>query len=94
MVVAQARYQVMPEDHRIHVTVDAVATSLESDTPEGPVYYSGITFAVQAGASNIAASSRGQSIGARVQSADDDFTAIEVTFGRGVFYRQSYPYTV
>ena len=54
----------------------------------------GITFAVQAGASNIAASSGGQSIGARVESADDDFTAIEVTFGRGVFYRQSYPYTV
>ena len=29
------------------------------------------------------ASSGGQSIGARVQTADDDFTAIELTFGRG-----------
>ena len=29
-------------DHRIHVTIDAVATSLEPDTPEGQVYYSGI----------------------------------------------------
>ena len=94
VVVAQARYQVLPADHRIHVTIDAVATSLEPDTPEGQVYYSGITFAVPAGASNIAASSGGRSIGARVQSADDDFTAIEVTFGREVFYRQSYPYTV
>ena len=94
VVVAQARYQVQPADHRIHVTIDAVATSLEPDTPEGRVYYSGITFAVQAGASNIAASSGGQAIGARVQSADDDFTAIELTFGRKIFYRQSYPYTV
>jgi hypothetical protein len=94
VVVAQARYQVLPADHRIHVTIDAVATSLEPDTPEGRVYYSGITFAVQAGASNIAASSGGQAIGARVQTADDDFTAIEVTFGHGVFFRESYPYTV
>jgi hypothetical protein len=94
VVVAQARYRVMPDAHRIHVTIDAVATSFEPDTPEGRVYYSGISFAVPAGASNIAASSGGQSIGATVQSVDDDFSAVEVTFGRGVFYRQSYPYTV
>ena len=94
VVVAQARYQVLPADHRIHVTIDALATSLEPDAPDGRVYYSGITFAVPAGVSNIAASSGGRSIGARVQSADDDFTAIEVTFDREVFYRQTYPYTV
>ena len=94
VVVAQASYRVLPAEHRIRVTIDAVATSLEPDTPEGQVYYSGITFAVQAGASNIAASSGGRAIGARVESADDDFTAIEVTFGRGVFYRESYSYTV
>ena len=94
VVVAQARYQVLPAEHRIHVTIDAVATSRERDTAEGRVYYSGITFAVQGGATNLAASSRGQPIGARVASVDDDFTGVEVTFGRGVFYGQSYPYTV
>jgi hypothetical protein len=94
VVVAQARYQVLPAEHRIHVTIDAVATSLEPDTADGRVYYSGITFAVQAGASNLTASSGGQPIGASVESVDDDFTGVEVTFGRGVFYRQSYPYTV
>ncbi len=94
VVVAQARYQVLPTDHRIHVTVDAVATSLEPDTPEGRVFYSGITFAAPAGASNVAASSGGRPIDARVQSADEDFTVIEVTFERGVFYQQSYPYAV
>ena len=94
VVVAQTRYQVLPADHRVHVTIDAVATSLEPDTPQGQVYYSGITFAVPAGATNVAACSGGQHIGARAQSTDDDFTLIEVTFGRGVFFRQSYPYTV
>ncbi|HEY8180190.1 MAG TPA: hypothetical protein VIH33_07285 [Candidatus Limnocylindria bacterium] len=94
VVVAQARYQVLPADHRIHVTVDAVATSLEPDTPEGQVYFSGITFAAPGGASRIAASSGGHSIGARIQSGDNDFTIIEVNFGRSIFYRQSYPYTV
>ncbi|HEX6474408.1 MAG TPA: hypothetical protein VF114_04895 [Candidatus Limnocylindria bacterium] len=94
VVVAQTRYQVMPDEHRIHVTIDAVATSLEPDTPEGRVYYSGISFAVPAGASNVAASSGGQSIGSRIESADDDFIIVEVTFGRGIFYRQSYSYTV
>ena len=94
VVVAQTRYQVLPADHRVHVTIDAVATSLEPDTPQGQIYYSGITFAVPAGATNIAAASGGRPIGARARSTDDDFTLIEVTFGRGVFYRQSYPYTV
>jgi hypothetical protein len=94
VVIAQTRYQVLPAEHRIHVTIAAVATSLEPDTPEGQVYYSGLTFAVPAGASNVAASSAGQAISAQIQSADDDFTAIEVGFGRRVFYRQSYPYTV
>ncbi|HEX5579416.1 MAG TPA: hypothetical protein VFY43_07105 [Candidatus Limnocylindria bacterium] len=94
VVIAQARYRVLPAEHRIHVTIDAVATSLEPDTPEGRVYYSGISFAVQAGASNLAATSGGQPIGIRIEAVDDDFTAVQVTFGRGVFYRQSYAYTV
>ena len=94
VVLAQARYVVQPSDHRVHVTVDAVATSFEPDTPEGRVYYSGVTFAVQPGATNVAAFSAGQPIGARIAKQTDDFTSIEVTFGRGVFYQQSYPYVV
>ena len=94
VVSAQTRYQVLPAEHRIHVVIDAVATSLEPDTPKGRVYYSGVTFAAPAGVSSVAASSRGRPIGARIQSASDDFTAIEVTFGRGISYRQQYPYTV
>jgi hypothetical protein len=94
VVLAQARYQVQPAEHRVRVTIDAVATSFEPNTAEGQIYYSGISFAVPAGASNVAASAGGQSIGARIEETNDDFTTIEVTFGRGVFFRQSYRYTV
>lgn len=94
MVLAQTRYLVQPAAHRIHVTVEAVATSFEPDTPEGQVYYSGITFAVQPGAANVSAFSGGQQIGARITDRNDDFTSIEVTFGRGVFFQQSYGYVV
>jgi hypothetical protein len=94
LVIAQTRYEVEPAEHRIRVTIDAVATSLEPDTADGRVFYSGLSFAMQAGASNIAAASEGRGIGARVLSADDDFTAVEITFDRRVFYRESYRYTV
>ncbi len=94
VVLAQTRYVVQPAAHRVHVTVEAVATSFEPDTSEGQVYYSGITFAVQPGATNVAAFSGGQQIGARIIEQTDDFTSIEVTFGRGVFFRQSYAYVV
>jgi hypothetical protein len=94
VVLAQTRYEVRPTEHLVHVTVEAVATSYEPDTPEGQVYYSGITFAVQPGASKLAAFSGGRAIGARIVDSTDDFTTIEVTFNRGVFYQQSYAYVV
>ena len=94
VVRAQTRYEVLPADHRVHVTVDAVATSHEPNTPEGQVYYSGVNFAVQPGATNVIAVSGGQQIGATVTQQRDDFALIEVTFARGVFFQQSYAYTV
>ena len=94
VVLAQTRYVLEPAAHRVRVTVEAVATSFEPNTPEGQVFYSGITFAVQAGATNVTASSGGQSIGVRITERTRTYTGIEVTFGRGVFFRQSYPYVV
>jgi hypothetical protein len=94
VVLAQARYEVLPADHRVHITIDAVATSYEPNTPEGQVYYSGVDFAVQPGATNVIAVSGGQQIGAAITQQRDEFTVIEVTFGRGVFFQQSYAYTV
>lgn len=94
VIVAQTRYVVLPSENRVHVTVDAVATSFEPDTPQGRTYYSGARFAVQPGVSNVSASSGGQPIGAAISRRQEGFAVIDVTFGRGVFYRQSYAYTV
>jgi hypothetical protein len=94
VVLAQAHYEVQPEAHLVHVTVDAVATSYEPDTPDARIYYSGVNFAVQAGAANVVAFSGGQPIGAAVTRRTDDFTLLEITFSRGVFFHQSYAYTV
>lgn len=91
VVLAQSRYEVMPGEHRVHVAVDAVATSFN---PDRQIFYSGINFAVQPGATNVAASAGGQPIDARISERNDNFTIIEVTFGRGVFFEQSYAYTV
>ncbi len=94
VVVAQADYRVLPDEGRVHVVVDAVATSYEPNTPDAQVYYSGTTFAVQPGVSNVTAFAGGNRIGARIVEQTEDFTAIEVTFARGVFYQQSYAYQV
>lgn len=94
VVLVQARYQVQPDAHRVHVTIDAIATSFEPNTPDSQIYYSGVNFAVQAGAENVVAFAGGQQIGTAVTEHNDDFTVIEVTFGRGVFFHQSYAYTV
>jgi hypothetical protein len=94
VVLAQARYDVQPDAHRVHVTIDAVATSFEPNTPDAQIYYSGVNFAVQAGAANVVAVAGGQQIGAAITEHNDDFTVVEVTFGRGVFFHQNYAYTV
>jgi hypothetical protein len=94
VVLAQARYEVQPDAHRVHVTLNAVATSFEPDRPDARIYYSGVNFAAQAGAANVVAVAGGQQIGAAITRQNDDFTLIEVTFSRGVFFHQSYAYTV
>jgi len=59
VVVAQTRYEALPEQQRVHVTIDAVATSYTPNPVDGLAYYPGTSFAVQSGATHIAASSDG-----------------------------------
>ena len=94
VVIAETQYQVLPGEGRVHVTIDAVATSFEPDTAEGRVYYSGITFVVPAGASDVAASSGGAALPTRVVDQAAGFLAVQVDFSRRVFFRESYAYTV
>lgn len=94
VVLAETRYEVLPEESRVRVTIDAVATSFEPDEPDAQVFYSGITFAVQPGASTVAARADGSPLAAGIVEERDDYTAVEVTFGRRVFFGQSYAYSI
>jgi hypothetical protein len=88
-----ATYQVQPELARVHVTIDAVSTSYEANTPEGQIYYSGLTMSVPPGPSNVAATSGGVPLQTSV-SDTADATRIEITFSTAVFYGQSYAYQI
>ena len=94
-MLAQTRYEVLPADHRVHVTVDAVATSYEPNTPEGQVFYSGIDLRRAAGRHQRDRRLRRPADRRGHHRADATTSrCIEVTFGRGVFFQQSYAYTV
>ncbi|MEX0626487.1 MAG: hypothetical protein WD402_08080 [Chloroflexota bacterium] len=94
VVVAQTRYQALPAERRVHVTIDAVATSYTPNPVDATAYYVNATFVMQAGATNVAASSGGQRLAVAVDASDPDFVSVTVTFAEGVTFEQSYPYRV
>ncbi len=94
VTVSDTTYRVLPEDERVGVTIDSVSTSLERDTAQGQIYYTGLTMFIQAGATSIRGSSEGAGVGVRVLEATDEFTKISVNFSRNVFYQQSYAYRI
>ena len=94
VVIAQTRYQAIPEEGRVHVTIDAVATSYTPNPEDGLAYYPSTSFAVQPGATRIAASSEGQPLAVALDTSDPDFIGVTVTFEDGVFFEQSVPYRV
>jgi hypothetical protein len=94
VVVAQTRYQAIPEERRVHVTIDAVATSYTPNPADGLAYYPGTTLAVQAGATHIAASAGGKPLAVSLDESEADFIGVTVTFAEGVFFEQSYAYRV
>ena len=94
VVVAQTRYEAQPENRQVHVTIDAVATSYTPNPEDGLAYYPSASFAVQAGATHVAATSGGQPLGVALDPSDPDFVGITVTFAEGVYFEESYPYRV
>ncbi len=94
VVIAQTRYEAQPEERRVHVTIDAVATSYTPNPVDGLAYYPGTSFAVQAGATHIAASANGQALAVELDDSGADFIGVTVTFAEGVFFEQSYAYRV
>ncbi|MGH2463436.1 MAG: hypothetical protein ACRDFZ_07440 [Candidatus Limnocylindria bacterium] len=93
VTVTSALYQVQPDLARVHVTIDAVSTSYEADTPEGQIYYSGLTVSVPPGSSSVVATSGGSQLATTVTNTTDA-TRIEIRFSTAVFYRQSYAYRI
>jgi len=94
VVLAQTRYVALPEERLIHVTIDAVATSYTPNPPDGLAYYPNVSFAVQTGATHVEASSGGRALQVALDTSDNDFVTVTVTFEQGVFFEESYPYTV
>lgn len=94
VVIAQTRYEALPEQRRVHVTIDAVATSYTPNPVDGLSFYPTVEFAAQPGATSVTASSDGQPLAVEVDASDPDFAGVTVTFSRGVFYQESYSYRV
>jgi hypothetical protein len=93
-IVSSAHYEVLPEEGRVRVTVDAVATSLTPDTATQRIFYTGLTLAVQPGISNATASSEGRLLTTRVIEMEPDQYGVEIHFDREVFHQQRYPFRV
>jgi hypothetical protein len=94
VVVAQTRYTALPEERRVHVTINAVATSYTPNPPGSLAYYSDVNFAVQAGATNVVASSGGRALHVALDAGDSDFLEVTVTFPNGIYFEESTAYRV
>ncbi|MDQ2853686.1 MAG: hypothetical protein M3R32_02370 [Chloroflexota bacterium] len=94
VVIAQTRYQALPDQRRVHVTVDAVATSYTPNPPDGLAFYPDASFTLQAGATNVTASSGTEQLPVEVGASDLNFVSVKVTLGDGVSFEESYPYRV
>jgi hypothetical protein len=94
VVVAQTRYEALPEQRRVHATIDAVATSYTPNPVDGLAYYPNVTFDVQPGATHVAATSSGQQLAVALDASHPDFVEVTVTFAQGIFFEQSYAYQV
>jgi hypothetical protein len=94
VVIAQTRYQALPEERRVHVTMNAVATSYTPNPEGGLAYYPEVIFAIQAGATNVAASSGGQGLHVALDAGNPDFLEVTVTFADVISFQQSAAYRV
>ena len=93
VTVMDATYRVLPEEQRVQVTVDAVSTSHEADTPEGRVYYAGISLTIPPGSTNVAATSNG-TLQAITVSDGPDAVRVDIGFSEQIFFNESFPYQI
>lgn len=91
VTVMDATYDVMPEEARVHVTVDAESTSFERDAPEGPVYYAGLSMSIPQGSTNIEATADGEPLPLTITPGTDDIR-VDIGFSEQVLLGDSYAY--
>lgn len=93
-IVTDATYDARPTTGTVRVTIDATATNTTPDTTDGRTYYTGLTFALPPGATNITAASGAVALPLVVRERAAGFTTVELTYHRQVFYGQDYHYRV
>jgi hypothetical protein len=93
-IVTDATYDVRPADGIVRVTFDATATNTTPDTPEGRTYFTGLTFAVQPGATNVRASSGDVALPLVIGERTAQFTSVELTYHQQLFFGDVYHYRV
>ena len=93
-IVTDATYDVRPADGVVRVTIDATATNTTPDDASGRTYFTGLTFAVQPGATNLRAVSGDVALPLVVREQTDEVTSIELTYHQSVYFGQVYHYTV
>ncbi|HET9877841.1 MAG TPA: hypothetical protein VFQ81_00855 [Candidatus Limnocylindria bacterium] len=93
-IVTDATYEVRPGDGLVRVTIDATATNTTPDTPDGRTSYTGLTFAVQPGATRISAASGEVVLPLVIGERTDQFTQVELTYHQQVFFGDVYRYRI
>lgn len=92
-VVAATHYRLLPAEGRVHVTVDATATSFTPNRNDGSAF-TGLEFTLQPSVANIWASSGGARLRTVIKQRTAEYTTIQLTFGHPIFYRESYRYEI
>ena len=94
VMVADTRYEALPDEGRIRITIDAVVTSYTPNTDTSLVFYTGTSLGVQPGATGFSANSGATRLAVSVAASTPDYVKVEVTFGGEVHYRESYPFSL
>lgn len=93
-IVADATYEARPADRVVHVTINAAATNTTPDEAQGRTYFTGVTFAIQPGATNVTGVSGDVVLPLVVRERTETYTTIDVTYHQSVYFGQVYRYTI
>jgi hypothetical protein len=88
-ITADVTYEVRPRDELVRVLVNATATDLKPDPPNGRFYYTSGVMVLLGGAAHFRATAAGKAASVTVREATKLHTVVEVAFNRSIFYGES-----